>query len=161
MIRFAEDANYWSTTVHPAKSQAEIIKLLEDFGAGNYQLLQGRAGTQTAWLIRFEWNGHSYRFIFTPLECKSPDSVRKFGDKRRTHREQSRYQMGRIAVHFTKAILTAAEAHPHALFGFMEIPDTEGSQGIPLTAGELDISGVISSLQIPAVVLALPRAEEP
>ena len=42
-VRFAEKANYWATTVHPAKSQGEIIELLEEFGAVNYQMMQGQS----------------------------------------------------------------------------------------------------------------------
>lgn len=55
--------------------------------------------------------------------------------------------MGRIAVHFVKAILTAAEAHPHTLFGFVELPEAEMHPGgLPVTAGELDASGLTSAL---------------
>ncbi|MEM7342988.1 MAG: hypothetical protein AAF485_01985 [Chloroflexota bacterium] len=144
--RYAEQANYWQTTVHPAKSQGEIIELLEDFGATNYQITQGQAQSQYAWLIRFEWQSRSYRFTFTPLVCEYPDTERKFGGKKRTHLEQSKYQMGRIAVHFVKAILTAAETHPHALFGFMELPETASNGGLPRTAGELDTGGIVSAL---------------
>ena len=68
-----------------------------------------------------------------------------FGGKRRRHDDQARYQMGRIAVYFVKAILTAADAHPHALFGFMELPGVASRGGIPYVAGELDISKLISS----------------
>lgn len=45
--RHAEDANYWQTTVHPAKSQGEIIEMLEDFGAGP-QLTVGEIPALTA-----------------------------------------------------------------------------------------------------------------
>jgi len=48
-------------------------------------------------------------------------------------------------VYFVKAILTAADAHPHALFGFMELPGVASRGGIPYIAGELDISKLISS----------------
>jgi len=155
--RFAEKANYWATTVHPTKSQGEIIELLEEFGAVNYQMMQGQVSGRFAWLIRFEWQGRSYRFTFTPLECKAPDKVKTFGSKRRAHLEQSKFQMGRIAVHFTKAILTAAEAHPHALFGFMELPETVSEGGLPRTAGELDISGVVSALPADMRMLLSPE----
>jgi hypothetical protein len=147
MARFAEEANYWNTTVHPAKSQAEIIEMLEDFGAANLMVAQGQANGRLAWMVRFEWQGDSYRFTFIPLECKDPDKTSSFGGKRRSHGEQARYQMGRIAVHFVKAILTAAEAHPHALFGFIELPEAGMHPGgLPVTAGELDVSGLTSAL---------------
>ncbi len=145
-IRYAEQANYWTTTVHPAKSQAAIIETLENFGAHSYQIMQGKAGGRFAWLVRFEWQGKSYRFVFVPLECKTPEKLRTFGSKKHTHDAQARYQMGRIAAHFVKAILTAAEAHPHALFGFMELPETATGGGLPLTAGELDTSEIMSAL---------------
>ena len=147
-MKYAESMNYWQTTVHPAKSQAEIIELLEDFGALNYQIAQGNANGCLAWMVRFEWSGKSYRFLFVPLTCKNPDVTRSFGGKKRTHLKQSVYQMGRIAVHFTKAILTAAEAQPYALFGFMELPSVRDN-GIPFTAGELDVDGVMSLLMLP------------
>ena len=145
-MRHAEDANYWQTTIRPSKSQGEIMELLDDFGADGHQLTQGRAGDKLAWLIRFQWMGRSYRFMFAPLDCRNPDAVHSFGGKRRAHHEQAMFQMGRIAVYFVKAILTAAEAHPHALFGFMELPGTSGPSGLPSTAGELDVSGVRSAL---------------
>jgi hypothetical protein len=145
--RLAEDANYWSTTVHPAKSQAEIMVMLEEFGADNVMVAQGKARGQFAWLIRFQWRGAAYRFTFTPLECKASDKESSFGGKKRPHAEQARYQMGRIAVHFVKAILTAAEAQPAALFGFVELPEAgRHPGGLPVTASELDVSGLIGAL---------------
>ena len=159
--RYAEDANYWSTTVHPAKSQATIIETLEDFGAHNYQIMQGQAGGRFAWLVRFEWQGRSYRFAFTPLEPEFPEKLSTFGGKRRTHEAQTRRQMGRIATHFVKAVLTAAEADRNALFGFMELPDTAGTGGLPMTAGELDTSGIVSALPaLPADTLRLPSRDD-
>lgn len=144
--RVAEEANYWSTVVHPAKSQAEIMVMLEDFGASQYAITQGQANGRTAWMIRFEWIDRTYRFVFVPLECKAPDKIASFGGKRRTHADQARWQMGRIATHFTKAILTAAEAHPHALFGFLELPEVGQRGGVAMTAGELDVRGLVSLL---------------
>lgn len=144
--RFAEGANYWTTTINPAKSQATIIETLEAFGALNYQIAQGQASGRFAWLVRFEWQGKSYRFVFAPLECKTPEKLRTFGSKKHTHDTQARYQMGRIATHFVKAILTAAEAHPYALFGFMELPETATAGRLPLTAGELDTTEIMSAL---------------
>ncbi len=154
-LRYAEEANYWMTTVHPAKSQAEIIELLDNFGATNYQISQGNSGNTVAWLIRFAWNDHSYRFLFTPLECRTPEKASSFGSKRRSHSDQAIYQMGRVAVHLTKAILTAAEMHPHALFGFMELPGTDAG-GIPHTAAELDIAGITSALPVPTALILSP-----
>jgi len=142
--RCAEDFNYWQTTVHPAKSQAEIVELLEDFGALNQAIMQGQAGGRYAWLIRFEWNARSYRFAFVPLVCKNPSKTSSFGGKRLLHTKQAKKQMGRIAVHFVKAILTAASTNPDALFGFMELPSGEGR--LPQTAGELGIDHVASLL---------------
>jgi len=150
MKRHAEEANYWQTTVSPSRSQGEIMELLNDFGTSNYQITQGRTLGSVAWLVRFEWIGHSYRFIFTPLDCKKPEIVHSFGGDRRPHKEQALYQMGRIAIHFVKAILMAAEAHPHALFGFMELPHTSSGNGLPLTAGELDI------IELQSMLPALP-----
>lgn len=142
-MRYAEDANYWSTTVHPAKSQGEIIQLLEDFGAGNLMIAQGQVDGNFAWLVRFVWDGKAYRFTFTPLECKAPDKLSSFGGKKRVHCDQTRYQMGRIATHFVKAILTAAEAQSYALFGFVELPQAASHPGgLPMTAGELDVDGL-------------------
>ncbi len=146
MKRYAEEANYWDTTVHPAKSKGEIEELLDNFGATQQMTAKGQTNGKLAWLIRFVWEGQSYRFTFAPLECRYPQKVTSFGGKRRTHLEQAEYQMGRIAVYFTKAILTAAEAHPHALFGFVELPSTAGENGVPRTAGELGIVGLVSAL---------------
>jgi len=145
--RFAEDGNYWQTTVHPAKSQAEIMELLEDFGTFNMIISQGQAQGKRAWMVRFEWRGVVYRFVFVPLECRDPLKEVSFGGKRRPHSEQAYYQMGRIAVYFVKAILTAAETNPDALFGFVELPGagTHGG-GLPITAAELGIEGLVGAL---------------
>jgi len=140
ITRSAEKANYFDTTVQPGNSQGEIIALLEEFGAESVMVAQGNAGGRFAWLVRFHWNSANYRFVFTPLECELPAKVSSFGGKRRTHSDQARYQMGRIAVHFVKAILTAAEAQPHALFGFMELPMAAQGSGMPPVAAELDVS---------------------
>lgn len=152
MKRYAEDANYFDTTVHPAKSQAEIMEQLEDFGASNFIIQQGQAAGKFAWLVRFEWNNKSYRFAFIPLDCRLPNNVKSFGGKRRAHLEQSRYQMGRVAVHFTKAVLTAAEMNPDALFGFLELPAVATQSGIPITAAQLGAEGLTSNLALPNVV---------
>jgi hypothetical protein len=152
-IRFAEDANYWSTTVHPAKSLGEIQEMLEDFGADNQMVTQGQAGGRFAWVVRFEWQGRGYRFLFTPLPCKYPDKVWSFDRKKRKGSEQARYQMGRIAAWFVKAILTAAEAHPHALFGFLELPGAMSGAGLPPTAGEIDVD--ILTNRLPAIRLPM------
>jgi len=144
--RFAEDANYFDTTVHPAKSLGEIQEMLDDFGAENVMVIQGQAGGKAAWMIRFMWLGKPYRFLFTPLDCRNPDNQKTVGGKKLTNAERAKYQMGRIAVHFVKAILTAAEAHPHALFGFMELSVGHAKSQIPPTAGELDISGLTKAL---------------
>jgi hypothetical protein len=144
-FRYAEEANYWETTVHPAVSQGEITKLLDDFGAEAIMFMSGQSAGRYAWMIRFQWNDRSYRFAFKPLICKLPRKAFSFGGKRRAAEEQSKYQMARIAVHFVKAILTAAEADPAALFGFVELPGA-GQSGIPPTASELDIDGIVGVL---------------
>jgi hypothetical protein len=144
-MRYAEAANYWDTTVNPATSQGEIIGLLEDFGATTVFMMQGQSGGKLAWMVRFQWNGKSYRFTFTPLQCQWPGQVNSYAGKRRSHEDQAKYQMGRIAVHFVKAILTAAEATPASLFGFLELP--VGRPGsIPPTAAELDVEGLTAAL---------------
>lgn len=118
--------------------------LLNGFGVNKIMTASGEANGRLAWLIRFEWRERSYRFAFTPLPCQNPQKVTTFAGKKRSHLEQAEWQMGRIAAHFTKAILTAAEAHPYALFGFMELPNPNG-QGAQ-TAGDLGIEGVLSAL---------------
>lgn len=153
MKRYAEDANYFDTTVHPAKSQGEIMELLEDFGAANFIIQQGQSAGKFAWLVRFEWRNQSYRFAFIPLDCRLPNNAKSFGGKRRAHSEQARYQMGRVAVHFTKAVLTAAEMNPDALFGFLELPAVSTQSGIPITAAQLGAEGLTSNLALPANVV--------
>ena len=151
--RYAEDASFWATPIHPAKSKAEIEELLDEFGATQQVTAKGQAYGCTAWIIRFVWQERSYRLAFTPFECRQPDKVASFGGERRSHSDQSEYQMGRIAAYCVRAILTAAKAHPHALFGFMELPETASEGGVPRTAGEMDISGVMSALPAPSEFL--------
>lgn len=150
-MKYAEDFNYFDTTVHPAKSLGEIQEMLEDFGAEGMIVTQGSAGGNYAWLIRFQWQGRAYRFLFTPLACRWPDKVTSFGGKRRRNDEQARYQMGRIAAWFVKAILTAAETQPAALFGYMELPGARPG-GIPPVAHELDVeelAGMLPPIELP------------
>lgn len=153
-MRYAEDANYWDTTVHPAKSLGEIQEMLEDFGAAAMMVTQGQTQGNYAWLIRFQWQDRAYRFLFTPLVCHTPGQVTSFAGKKRRHDEQARYQMGRIAAWFVKAILTAAEAQPAALFGFLELPGVrQGS--IPAVASEVDVEELTGKLPI----ITLPQLE--
>ncbi len=159
-MRYAEDANYWQTTVHPAKSQAEIVEMLEDFGATNMMIAQGQAGGKLAWLVRFQWEGRAYRFTFVPLDCKDPNKDTNFGGKRRTHAEQARYQMGRVAVNFVKAMLTAAEMEAAALFGFLELPGVQRhGNGLPYTAAEVDVSELTGYLPGVGDLLELPEGD--
>ena len=144
-MRYAEEANYWDTTVNSATSQGEIIGLLEDFGATAVFMMTGQTGGKVAWMVRFQWNGRSYRFTFTPLQCDHPYQVNSYGGKRRSHEDQAKYQMGRIALNFVKAILTAAEATPASLFGFLELPGARPGS-IPPTTAELDVEGLTAAL---------------
>lgn len=144
---YAEDLNYFDTTVHPAKSLGEIQELLEDFGATATIITQGTAGGVYAWLIRFQWNDHAYRFIFKPAPCKWPNKLMSYAGKRRTDEEQAKFQMGRIAMNFIKAILTAAQTQPAALFGFMELPGAR-SGAMPPVASELDVEELAGRLPI-------------
>jgi hypothetical protein len=157
-LRYAEDANYWDTNVHPAKSLGEIQELLDDFGADAIMTTQGQNQGRFAWLIRFQWLGRSYHFVFTPLTCRFPNEVNSFDKKRRSHDEQAKYQMGRIAVWFVKAVLTAAEAQPGALFGFLELPGaSKGS--VPMTTADLEVDGLTAAL--PGIdVLQLGKGEQ-
>lgn len=150
---YAEDNSYFDTTVHPAKSQGEIMEMLDDFGAANYHVMQGRAGGKYAWLIRFEWREQAYRFTFIPLPCRTPDKEKSFGGKRRLFRDQAEWQMGRIAVHFVKAILTAAESQPAALFGFLELPGATDRPGeYPPIASEIPVNQFTHRLALPGWV---------
>ncbi|RJX17567.1 MAG: hypothetical protein C4575_13060 [Desulforudis sp.] len=149
MNRFAEEANYWDTTVSPAKSQGEIMEMLGSFGADSTMVAQGRSGGKYAWMIRFQWQERNYRFAFTPLDCSLPDKISSFGGNKRKHQEQAKYQMGRIAVHFVKAILTAAETQPGALFGFLELPNVAAHPGgVPYIASEVDISTFVETIPL-------------
>jgi hypothetical protein len=150
-MKYAEDLNYWDTTVHPAKSLGEIQELLEEFGATATMVTQGRAAQTYAWIIRFQWREKSYRFIFTPAACRWPGKVMSYSGKRRTNEEQARYQMARAAYWFVKAMLTAAEFQPAALFGFLELPGSR-TGSMPPVASELDVqelTGLLPAIEIP------------
>jgi len=145
--RLAEQANYWDTTVHHAKSQGEIIELLDTFGAQGIQITLGRNKGRQAWLVRFAWREAIYRFVFIPLECQYPEKVSSFGGKRQAHSDHAMWQMGRIAVHFVKAILTAADAQPDALFGFMELPQEAGG-GQSMTTAEIGVQQLAQTVRL-------------
>lgn len=150
-MKYAEDMNYWDTTVHPAKSLGEIQELLEDFGATATIISQGQTKGHYAWMIRFQWLGQAYRFIFQPRPCRWPGKVMSYSGKKRTNEEQAKYQMARAAYWFVKAILTAAEFQPEALFGFLELPGARPGS-IPPVASELDIkelTGLLPDIELP------------
>jgi hypothetical protein len=146
LTTYSEGFSYWATTVSPSSSQGEIIGLLEDFGASAIMVMQGQANGKYAWVIRFQWKGRSYRFTFIPLECKFPEKFYTIGGRKRSAPEQAKYQMGRIAFFFVKALLTAAETTPAALFGFLELPGMGQGSDIPPTAAELDVEGLTGLL---------------
>ncbi|MDR3572883.1 MAG: hypothetical protein P4L50_03395 [Anaerolineaceae bacterium] len=145
-MRYAEGANYWSTTVQPGNSQGEIVTMLEEFGASKVFTMQGTSDGNTTWVIRFEWQDRSYHFVFRPLPCKDPSKSYSFGGKYRRAEQQAVYQMGRRAVNFVKALLVAADDNPDVLFGFLELPGVAGPGGMPATASELDVSGLTAAL---------------
>jgi hypothetical protein len=147
-MRFAEEANYFSTTVHPAASMGEIQAMLDDFGADTIQTMTGFNNGKSYWMIRFKWLDKFYRFTFQPLTCQNPDKLFTIGGKKRTVSEQAKYQMGRIAVNAVKAVLTAAEAMPGTLYGFTELP-VMNEDGIPAIVSEIDISKFKNALPAP------------
>lgn len=157
---YAEDSNYWETTVHPAKSWAEVEEMLEEFGVNELMTAKGRIEGRLARMIRFNWQGDSYRFEFVAKQCRQPTKLTSFGGKRRTHTDQAEYQMGREAVAFLKAILIAAKSKPKTLFAFQELPgvQTKHPGGLPLTAGELDVSGLAGAMQ-PLLPASVPDIE--
>lgn len=146
MKRYAEDQPYWATTVAPGNSQGEVIDLLEQFGATNTVFMSGQSQGKQAWVVRFQLEGKVYRFLFTPLDCQYPLRSYSFGGKKRLASDQAKYQMGRRAVYMVKAVLTAAQDDPAALFGFLELPGVRNSAGLPATAAELDVDELTSSL---------------
>jgi hypothetical protein len=151
-MKYAEDLNYFDTTVHPAKSLGEIQELLEDFGADAIMTTMGQANGTFAWLIRFQWRDHAYRFTFVPAPCRWPNKIMSYSGKRRSNDDQSRWQMGRIAMNFVKAILTAAQTQPAALFGFLELPGARQGSRIPPVASELDVeqlTGLLPGIELP------------
>ncbi len=140
-MRTAEEANYFMTTIHPAASMGEIQAMLDDFGADAIQTMSGSQDEKSYWMIRFRWLGRFYRFTFQPLQCANPEKIITVAGKKRTCSDQAKYQMGRIAVFAVKAVLTASEAMPGALYGFAELAAQNGD-GIPIIVSELDITGI-------------------
>ena len=148
--RFAEDANYWTTTVSPFVSQGEIYAMLKEFGVEGMMITQGQTTDgRAALLVRFGWLGESYRFAFVPLQCRDPQKQRKVGKEYRTNAEQAVYQMARVAVHGVKAILTIAESTPAVMAGFKELPSAGShADGLPYTVGELDMRELTAALPL-------------
>lgn len=156
MGRFAEKANYFDTTVHPANSMGNIQAMLDDFGATAINVMTGQEGDKAFWMIRFKWMNQFYRFSFQPLPCENPGKLITIGGKKRTMLEQAKYQMGRIAEHAVKAILTAAEAMPGALVGFAEL-NAINSENVPVTIQELSLSGL--NRMVPSIPLIELKGE--
>lgn len=142
-MKYAEELPYWDTTVKLENSQAEVMGLLNRFGASAVMFAQGQTPESGfAWLVRFQYLGRAYRFVFTPRPCRLPSKVYSISKKSVTGAERARLQMGRRAVYFVKAILDAAEENPDALFGFVELE----SGGRVVTAAELDVSGLVQAM---------------
>jgi hypothetical protein len=146
MKRYAEEQPYWETTVAPGQSQGEIVDLLEQFGATNTIMMSGQSQGKQAWVVRFQLEGKVYRFLFAPLDCINPNKTSSFGGKKRLASEQAKYQMGRRAVYMVKAVLTAAQDDPAALFGFLELPGIRNNAGLPATAAEVDVDELTAAL---------------
>ena len=123
----------------------EIQDLLENFGCEGIMTVSGMSKNNSAWVIRFQYNQRTYRFTFKPLTCRISNKLSSFGGKKREHGEQAKYQMGRRAYYFVKAILTAALDDSAALFGFLELPGATSGE-IPMTAAELDVTGLVGLL---------------
>jgi len=66
-VRFAEDANYWSTTVLPSKSQGDLSQLLEDFGATHYHFVIVAYSHNQGWRIAFYFT----KAVLTAAESNS------------------------------------------------------------------------------------------
>ena len=134
--KYAEQMPYWQTTVQPYKTQDAIMRLFKKFGAEERIISQGQAAGRYAWMVRFQWRGKSYRFVFTPLRCKSPAKQ----IKGRTHEEQATYQMARIALYCIKNLFAFPDSEflRAATFGFMEVTDgPRHPGGLPYTMAEL------------------------
>lgn len=148
--RFAEDANYWTTSVSPFVSQGEIYAMLKAFSTEGMIITQGQTTDgREALLVRFGWLGESYRFAFIPLKCREPEKTRVVKGEKRSHGEQAVYQMCRIAMHGVKAILTIAESTPAVLAGFKELPGVgHHDDGLPYTMGELSTHELTAALPL-------------
>jgi hypothetical protein len=146
-MQYAENSPYWETTVSSAKSQGELVEILERFGAEAIMFAQGNTNGKVVWMVRFQWLNRSYRFVFTPLPIQNPNKQFAVSGKRISAEERARFQMGRIAVHFVKAIITAAEMNQDALFGFLELPGANNhSNGMPVTTAEINVNGMVALL---------------
>lgn len=107
-------------------------------------------------MVRFQYKERSYRFTFVPYPARTPDKQRKVGGKYKTNAEQAESQLGRIAVNFVKAILTAAEMNPAALFGFLELPGYGSKGGAPVIASEIPVDN-LTALLPPVIYPQLPE----
>lgn len=154
---FAEDMNYFDTTVPLSRSIGEVGELLDNFGASASIVSQGRSDGKLAIAVRFQYASRTYRFTFIPYPCRNPEKTRKIGGRYRTNAEQAGLQVGRIAVNFVKAILTAAEMNPAALFGFLELPGYGSRAGAPVIASEIPVEDLTGLLPPPVVYRQLPE----
>lgn len=143
MTKYAEDMNFWRTSVDLSKSQGEILKLLDSFGASEYGIIRAKLENKEGLAIRFKWQNDFYRLTFHPYPTrgKSNDTIAtKPGGQRISKSEAALRQMGRIAVTYTKGLLLAADYKPETLFSFKELPYPNMPPNIlPPVAHELDI----------------------
>lgn len=109
---------YETTTVTVEKSQGEIRKLLQRFGADNFQFAEGRTASETqAVAVQFVHNNH---VVMMSVDLKEPDNAALKGKARRArtktlddfyaeHFAQEARRIWRVLYHSLKARMVAVE----------------------------------------------------
>lgn len=139
-VLYAEEAPRWTTEVDPDALMMRIRRSLRKFGIRDVQFTEGDLESRRAWVIQFKYLEEHYLFKFISRGCQTPDKVKSFHGKKRTHREQAYYQMARVAEAFTEAVLMAAVENEDVLLSFKALPaNVVGVRpdGLPYTVGDI------------------------
>jgi len=108
--------NYWGTSVPIGRSETELRKLIEDFGASKYGMMEN--WEDGSLVVMFDYQGKAVRFELNvekieqvKLEAEPWNSRRRCSEEEynlRIHDQAKKVGM-RVLVHHVKAMLLAIE----------------------------------------------------
>ena len=118
---FAQDASFWdSGKSELSDSIGELGRILDKYGCDAAGTMKRKVDGKTHLIVEFALNDRRFAIEFKPLKVD-------YGRGRRTEAqldELAEWQMGRIAVHWLKSMLTMVESgHDEVLMPYLYLRD--------------------------------------